>query len=131
MTMSIKNAALDAVDETMIDAEIDSVPTPLPPETQSMTARFLLGASLVLIAFNLRPVFSSASALLPEIRTELGLSSLGASGIGAVSHVCSRMTLFSVNSTLAFWTRLTPSTVLSSPQRSKPDLEDGRARPHA
>ncbi|MBB3388759.1 CP family cyanate transporter-like MFS transporter [Rhizobium sp. BK275] len=88
MTMSIQNVALDAVDETMIDAEIDSVPTPLPPQKQSMTARFLLGASLVLIAFNLRPVFSSASALLPEIRTELGLSSLGASLLTTLPVVC-------------------------------------------
>lgn len=88
MTTSIQNAALDAVDETMIDAEIDSVPPPLPPQKQSTTARFLLGASLVLIAFNLRPVFSSASALLPEIRSELGLSPLGASLLTTLPVVC-------------------------------------------
>lgn len=88
MTMPIQNAALEAADETMIDAEIDSVPAPQPPLKQSTTARFLLGASLVLIAFNLRPVFSSASALLPEIRTELGLSSLGASLLTTLPVVC-------------------------------------------
>lgn len=90
MTMPIQNAtpSFDAVDETMIDAEIDSVPAPLPPQKQSTTARFLLGASLVLIAFNLRPVFSSASALLPEIRTELGLSALGASLLTTLPVVC-------------------------------------------
>ncbi len=90
MTMPIQNAtsSFDAVDETMIDAEIDSVPVPLPPQKQSPTARFLLGASLVLIAFNLRPVFSSASALLPEIRTELGLSPLGASLLTTLPVVC-------------------------------------------
>lgn len=90
MTMPIKNAtsSFDAVDETMIDAEVDSVPVPLPTQKQSPTARFLLGASLVLIAFNLRPVFSSASALLPEIRTELGLSPLGASLLTTLPVVC-------------------------------------------
>jgi CP family cyanate transporter-like MFS transporter len=88
--MTIQNAtpSFDAVDETMIDAEIDSVPAPLPPQKLSTTARFLLGASLVLIAFNLRPVFSSASALLPEIRTELGLSPLGASLLTTLPVVC-------------------------------------------
>jgi CP family cyanate transporter-like MFS transporter len=88
--MPIQNvtSSFDAVDETMIDAEIDSLPVPLPPQKQSPTARFLLGASLVLIAFNLRPVFSSASALLPEIRTELGLSPLGASLLTTLPVVC-------------------------------------------
>lgn len=90
MTMTVQNVtpSFDAADETMIDAEIDSVPSPLPPQKQSTTARFLLGASLVLIAFNLRPVFSSASALLPEIRGELGLSPLGASLLTTLPVVC-------------------------------------------
>ncbi|HEX2146672.1 MAG TPA: MFS transporter, partial [Pseudorhizobium sp.] len=48
----------------------------------------LLGASLVLIAFNLRPVFSSASALLPEIRTQLGLDALGAGLLTTLPVVC-------------------------------------------
>ena len=90
MTMTVQNvtSSFDAADETMIDAEVDSVPSPLPPQKQSTTARFLLGASLVLIAFNLRPVFSSASALLPEIRGELGLSPLGASLLTTLPVVC-------------------------------------------
>ena len=50
--------------------------------------RLLLGASLVLIAFNLRPVFSSASALLPEIRSELGLGDVGASFLTTLPVVC-------------------------------------------
>ena len=58
----------------LIDAEADSVPAPEPYRPPTASARFLLGASLVLIAFNLRPLFSSASALLPEIRDVLGLS---------------------------------------------------------
>jgi CP family cyanate transporter-like MFS transporter len=48
----------------------------------------LLAVSLVLIAFNLRPVFSSASALLPEIRTQLGLDALGAGLLTTLPVVC-------------------------------------------
>jgi CP family cyanate transporter-like MFS transporter len=50
--------------------------------------RFLLGASLVLIAFNLRPLFSSASALLPEIRRALQLSPLVAGLLTTLPVVC-------------------------------------------
>ena len=57
----------------LIDAEdIDVSAEQSQPATQSGLVRFLLGASLVLIAFNLRPVFSSASALLLEIRENFG-----------------------------------------------------------
>ena len=79
---------LGLAEEQLIDAETDSVPPPhalLPP---TVIGRFLLGVSLVLIAFNLRPVFSSASALLPEIRTELGLSAIGASLLTTLPVVC-------------------------------------------
>nr|WP_269586300.1 MFS transporter [Roseibium sp. Sym1] len=55
--------------------------------------RFVLGASLVLIAFNLRPVFSSASALLPEITESFGLSAAGTSLLTTLPVVC--MGLFS------------------------------------
>ncbi|MGB3876226.1 MAG: MFS transporter [Shinella zoogloeoides] len=72
----------------LIDAEADSVPAPEPHRPPSSAARFLLGASLVLIAFNLRPVFSSASALLPEIRDVLGLSPTGASLLTTLPVVC-------------------------------------------
>jgi CP family cyanate transporter-like MFS transporter len=72
----------------LIDAEADSVPTPEPQRPKAAVTRFLLGASLVLIAFNLRPVFSSASALLPEIRDTLGLSATGASLLTTLPVVC-------------------------------------------
>ncbi|HVK91545.1 MAG TPA: MFS transporter [Mycoplana sp.] len=72
----------------LIDAEADSVPAPEPHRPPTAAARFLLGASLVLIAFNLRPVFSSASALLPEIRSALDLSSFGASLLTTLPVVC-------------------------------------------
>lgn len=51
-------------------------------------ARVFLGASLVLIAFNLRPLFSSASALLPELKNELHLSALGAGVLTTLPVVC-------------------------------------------
>jgi CP family cyanate transporter-like MFS transporter len=84
MTAALKNdAALN-----LIDAEADEVPPPQPQVSKSAIGRFLLGFSLVLIAANLRPVFSSASALLPEIRGELGLSSLGTSILTTLPVVC-------------------------------------------
>ena len=90
MTTPLDDAAhaFDAASEQLIDAETDSVPPVQPPAAMSSTARILLGVSLVLIAFNLRPVFSSASALLPEIRSGLGLSPLGASLLTTLPVVC-------------------------------------------
>jgi CP family cyanate transporter-like MFS transporter len=90
MTIFISNApvALDAIDEDLIDAEADSIPTPQTPAQPTTASRVILGFSLVLIAFNLRPVFSSASALLPEIRAGLGLSALGASLLTTLPVVC-------------------------------------------
>jgi CP family cyanate transporter-like MFS transporter len=55
---------------------------------QGPGGRLFLGASLVLIAFNLRPLFSSASALLPEIRSELQLSPLVAGLLTTLPVVC-------------------------------------------
>lgn len=90
MTTPLRDSAhvYDLADEQLIDAEADSVPQPQPPAGSSAAVRFLLGVSLVLIAFNLRPVFSSASALLPEIKTELGISSFGASLLTTLPVVC-------------------------------------------
>lgn len=84
MTISTEaNAPLD-----LVDAEADEIPPPAIHAGQSAMGRFVLGLSLVLIAANLRPVFSSASALLPEIRSEFGLSSLGASILTTLPVVC-------------------------------------------
>jgi CP family cyanate transporter-like MFS transporter len=90
MTSPLQDAAhiYDRADEQLIDAEADSVPQPQPPSGKSAAGRIVLGVSLVLIAFNLRPLFSSASALLPEIRSELGLSALGASLLTTLPVVC-------------------------------------------
>lgn len=70
----------------LVDAEIDS--TPLPEAPKASGTRLLLGISLVLIAFNLRDLFSSASALLPEIRSGLGLSTTEASLLTTLPVVC-------------------------------------------
>ena len=72
----------------LIDAEVDSLSVATAHAPPTVFARLLLGVSLVLIAFNLRPVFSSASALLPEIRSTLGLSSIGASLLTTLPVVC-------------------------------------------
>lgn len=72
----------------LIEAEEGSAPPPVAHRPKSGLARFLLGLSLMLIAFNLRPLFSSASALLPEIRAVLGLSATGASLLTTLPVVC-------------------------------------------
>jgi MFS transporter, CP family, cyanate transporter len=76
----------DIADAPLIDAEVDSVPAP--PAPLAGRSRLLLGISLVLIAFNLRAIFSSVSALLPEIRGEFGLSPAGASLLTTVPVIC-------------------------------------------
>ncbi|MGE4370486.1 MAG: cyanate transporter, partial [Burkholderiaceae bacterium] len=44
----------------------------------STPARILLGASLMLIAFNLRTLFSCLSVLLPDLIRETSITSAGA-----------------------------------------------------
>jgi CP family cyanate transporter-like MFS transporter len=78
----------DFVGDQLINAEADSVPEPRPPVFASQAAQIVTGLSLVLIAFNLRPVFSSASAILPEIIEQTGLSSLGAGVLTTLPVVC-------------------------------------------
>ena len=88
MTKPIPQAVartLDAVEDTLVAD--DEIETPAPPR-QGVFGRFVLGASLVMIAFNLRPVFSSASALLPEIRSDFALSPLGVSLLTTLPVVC-------------------------------------------
>ncbi|MDQ0322654.1 CP family cyanate transporter-like MFS transporter [Pararhizobium capsulatum DSM 1112] len=74
--------------EEAIETEVEMQPLPQTVSSQSTAMRVLLGLSLVMIAFNLRPLFSSASALLPEIRSGLGLSPLGASLLTTLPVVC-------------------------------------------
>lgn len=77
-----------SISEQLIDAEIGSMPQPRPPVFTSRAAQITTGLSLVLIAFNLRPIFSSASALLPEIIEQTGLSSFGASALTTLPVIC-------------------------------------------
>lgn len=72
----------------LIDAEADSLPAPRPPELRSRAARIVLGASLVLIAFNLRSPFSSLSVVLPEVMQATGLSAMGASLLTTLPVLC-------------------------------------------
>lgn len=54
-------------------------PVPASPPARAPLGRWatlLLGASLVLVAFNLRPIFPSLSAVLPDATRDLGLSAL-------------------------------------------------------
>ncbi|WP_281078797.1 MFS transporter [Variovorax paradoxus] len=72
----------------LIDAEVDSQPAPPPTPAPSRGRRILLGASVVLIAFNLRPVFSSLSVVLPEIIRATGLSATAASLLTTLPVLC-------------------------------------------
>ncbi|MEJ5079390.1 MULTISPECIES: CynX/NimT family MFS transporter [unclassified Ochrobactrum] len=83
--MSHTNPPADAA---LVDAEIDSVPQPPLPPKQSKALRLLLGLSLVLIAANLRPVFSSVSVLLPEIMEATGMSGFAAGILTTLPVVC-------------------------------------------
>lgn len=56
------------------------------PTTQ--THPLLLAASLLLMAFNLRPVFGSLSVVLPEIMQSTGLSATGASFLTTLPIIC-------------------------------------------
>ncbi len=86
--MAATPRADSAVSEQLINAEADSIPPPRAPVFASRPAAIITGLSLVLIAFNLRPVFSSASALLPEIIAHTGLSSFGAGVLTTLPVVC-------------------------------------------
>lgn len=54
----------------------------------SLAKRLLLGLSLMLIAFNLRPVFSSLSVLLPDVIRATSLSSTGAGYLTTLPVLC-------------------------------------------
>ena len=62
---------------TLVDAEIDDVPAPGPTRVGSRRALAYLGVCLVLIGLNLRTVFSSFSAVLPEVTADAGFPGWG------------------------------------------------------
>jgi CP family cyanate transporter-like MFS transporter len=80
--------ATGALDQQLIDAEVDSLPPPAPPKFGSTAARLLFAVSLVLIAFNLRPIFPSLSVVLPEVIRDTGLSTVGASLLTTLPVLC-------------------------------------------
>ncbi|HKS00184.1 MAG TPA: MFS transporter, partial [Arthrobacter sp.] len=59
--------------DTLVDAEADDVPAAEPTHVGSRRALAYLGLCLVLIGLNLRTVFSSFSAVLPEVTSDAGL----------------------------------------------------------
>ena len=63
-------------------------PAPLVQSTPSRSGRLLLGLSIILIAFNLRPVFSSLSVVLPEIVAATRMSASAASALTTLPIVC-------------------------------------------
>lgn len=79
---------IDGIEDQLVDAEVDNLPAPQVQVPRSGMARFVLGASLVLIAFNLRPIFSSLSVLLPEVMQATGLSPAGASLLTTLPVLC-------------------------------------------
>jgi CP family cyanate transporter-like MFS transporter len=58
---------------TLVDAEIDELPAPQPTRVGSRRQLAYLGLCLVLIGLNLRTVFSSFSAVLPEASSQAAL----------------------------------------------------------
>ncbi|MGH8819708.1 MAG: MFS transporter, partial [Rhodoferax sp.] len=74
--------------DLLIDTEVDQQPPPSPTPVASRGGQWLLGLSVVLIAFNLRPVFSSLSVTLPEIMASSGLSPTAASFLTTLPVLC-------------------------------------------
>jgi len=62
-----------------------AIPTPPAPLARPS---WLLGASLILIAFNLRPVFGSISVLLPEVMKDTGMGPAAASLLTTLPLLC-------------------------------------------
>jgi CP family cyanate transporter-like MFS transporter len=58
---------------TLVDAEVDELPAAEPTQISGPRGLVYLGVCLVLIGLNLRTVFSSFAAVLPEIRSDAGL----------------------------------------------------------
>ncbi|MDM0043150.1 MFS transporter [Variovorax dokdonensis] len=54
----------------------------------SLARQWLLGVSLILIAFNLRPVFGSISVLLPEVMRDTGMGPSAASLLTTLPLLC-------------------------------------------
>lgn len=74
-------------------ADIDSPPlidreVPLAPPPRRGWRQWLFGATLVFIAFNLRPLFTSFGSLLKTVQADTGLSGLGVSSMTTLPVFC-------------------------------------------
>lgn len=56
--------------------------------TSRAAGRLLLGGALVVVALNMRPVFSSIAAVLPEVMRDTGASALAAGLVTTIPVVC-------------------------------------------
>lgn len=72
------------LEDELIDAEIDQAP----PVAASHPHPLLLGISLVLIAFNLRPALASLAPVLPEVMRDRALSPTGGSLLTTLPVLC-------------------------------------------
>ena len=82
--------------DPLVDAEIDDVPAAGPTVLGSRRTLAYLGVCLVLIGLNLRTVFSSFAAVLPEVTADVGLP-----GWAVVALTTAPVTLLGVFAPLA------------------------------
>ncbi|EJU0637228.1 CP family cyanate transporter-like MFS transporter [Gemmobacter caeni] len=71
--------------DTLIDIEVNESPMPAPAPS---AGTLFLACSLILVAFNLRTIFPSLGALLPELKAALNLSSHLASWVTTLPVLC-------------------------------------------
>ena len=67
---------------------IQAETTPARPKAPNRTGSLLLAVGIMLIAFNLRPVFASLSAVLPEVLGATGLSTAAAGWLTTLPLLC-------------------------------------------
>lgn len=72
----------------LVDAEIDSVPPIAPTKVRGRAGTVLLAFSLILIAWNMRPLFSSLSVVLPDVMRSNDLGSVAASMLTTLPVLC-------------------------------------------
>lgn len=88
----------------LIDAEADSVPAPDAQRPPSKALRILLGASLVLIAANLRPVFfQRVGAFAGNHSGDWHVVRIGGRAYNAARRVPWRFRAFRTAPCTAFW----------------------------
>ena len=88
LTSTAAATAAAATDDLLIDAEANELPAARPTPAAARGGCWLIALSVLLIAFNLRPVFSSLSVLLPEIMQSTGLAPAAASALTTLPVIC-------------------------------------------